>query len=170
MKEGFKMAREKALERAKKKTDSKINFVTTQSKYLPNVNKILKRHSHFLRGDGLERYISETPRLSLRREKNLADLVVNARAKGKEGGSRPCGRGCKLCKFMMEAREVKDKRGEMRRIKNEMDCRTVGAIYGIWCERCEKMIYVGKTQNRVMDRFIGHRADLRGEDKTKPAF
>ena len=33
-----------------------------------------------------------------------------------------------------------------------------------------KIIYVGKTQNRVMDRFIGHRADLRGEDNTKPAY
>ena len=29
---------------------------------------------------------------------------------------------------------------------------------------------MGKTQNRVMDRFIGHRADLRGEDKSKPAY
>ena len=32
----------------------------------------------------------------------------------------------------------------------------------------------GKTQNRVMDRFIGHRADmrasLRGEDESKPAY
>ena len=28
---------------------------------------------------------------------------------------------------------------------------------------------MGKTQNRVMDRFIGHRADLRGEDSSKPA-
>ena len=51
-----------------------------------------------------------------------------------------------------------------------MDCRTVGAIYGIWCRRCSKVIYVGKTQNRVRDRFIGHSADLRGEDETKPAF
>ena len=28
----------------------------------------------------------------------------------------------------------------------------------------------GKTQNRVVDRFIGHRADLRGEGDTKPAY
>ena len=33
----------------------------------------------------------------------------------------------------------------------------------------KKTVYVGKTQNRVMDRFIGHRADLRGDDCTKPA-
>ena len=32
------------------------------------------------------------------------------------------------------------------------------------------MVYVGKTQNRVMDRFVQHRADLRGEDRSKPAY
>ena len=71
---------------------------------------------------------------------------------------------------MVETKEVKDKRGETKKIKGEMDCRTVGVIYGMWCKRCEKMVYVGKTQNRVMDRFIGHRADLRGDDSSKPAF
>ena len=37
-------------------------------------------------------------------------------------------------------------------------------------KKCEKVVYVGKTQNRVMDRFIGHRADLRGDDDSKPAY
>ena len=106
----------------------------------------------------------------MRRGKNLADLVVNAKMKTKEGGSGPCGKGCKLCKFMVETKVVKDKKGEMRMIKNEMDCRTIGAIYGIWCKKCGKIVYVGKTQNRVMDRFIGHRADLRGDDESKPAY
>ena len=137
---------------------------------MPSVNKILKRHGHFLKEEGLDRYIGETPRLSLRRGKNLADLVVNAKKKVVEGGSGPCGKGCKLCSFMVEAKEVKDKRGGRREIKGRMDCRTVGAIYGMWCKRCEKMVYVGKTQNRVMDRFIGHRADLRGSDSSKPAY
>ena len=170
LKEGFKMSREEALERAKKKEDKKINFVTTHSAYLPNVNKILKRHGHYLKEEGLDRYIKEIPRLSLRRGKNLSDLVVNAKNKVKEGGSGPCGRGCKLCNFMVETKEIRDKRGEIRKIKGKMDCRTVGAIYGMWCKRCEKVVYVGKTQNRVMDRFIGHRADLRGDDDTKPAY
>ena len=70
----------------------------------------------------------------------------------------------------MEADEVTDKRGGAKKIRSKVDCRTVGAIYGIWCKSCKKVIYVGKTQNRVMDRFIGHRADLRGEDKSKPAY
>ena len=71
---------------------------------------------------------------------------------------------------MVEKKQVEDKRGGAREIKGKMDYGTLGAIYGIWCERCKKIVYVGKTQNRVMDRFTGHRADLRGDDSAKPAF
>ena len=170
MRDGFKMSRDEALKRVEKKSDNKINFVTTHSAYLPNVNKILKRHGHFLKEEGLDKYIEGTPRLSLRKGKNLADLIVNAKLKKQDGGSRACGKGCKLCKYMMEVKEVKDKRGEMRKVRSDMDCRTLGAIYGMYCRRCEKVVYVGKTQNRIMDRFIGHRADLRGEDSSKPAY
>ena len=71
---------------------------------------------------------------------------------------------------MVETKEVKDKKGETRMIKNRVDCRTTGAIYGISCKKRDKIVYVGKTQNRIMDRLIGHRSDLRGEDDTKPAY
>ena len=102
----------------------------------------MKRHGHFLKEEGLEKYIKDTPRLSLRRGKNLADLVVNAKKKTNEGGSGPCGKGCKLCQFMVNTSEVVDKRGVRRKIKGNMDCRTVGAIYGMWCKKCEKVVYV----------------------------
>ena len=170
MKEGFGMPRDEALRRVERKMDNKINFVTTHSAYLPNINKILKRHGHYLKEDGLDKYIEGVPRLSLRKGKNLSDLIVNAKEKKQDGGSGPCRKECKLCKYMMEIKEVKDKRGEARKIRNQMDCRTVGAIYGMWCRKCEEMVYVGKTQNRVMDRFIQHRADMRWEDDCKPAF
>ena len=164
------MEREDALERVEKKKDNKINFVTTYSSYLPNVNKILRRHSHYLREDGLENYIKELPRLSLRRGKNLADLVVNAKPKKGEGRSGPCGRGCKLCGFMKKTTEVVDKEGKRLKVIGELDCRTVGGIYGMECKRCEKIVYVGKTMNRIMDRFTSHRADLRSGDESKPAY
>ena len=125
------MAREEALKRVKKKTDNKINFVTTHSAHLPNVNKILKRHGHYLREEGLDKYVEDIPRLSLRRGKNLSDLVVNAKRKVEKGRSGPCGKGCKLCSYMMEVGEIKDKRGEVKKIKGELDCRTTGAVYGV---------------------------------------
>ena len=170
MGETFKMEREKALERVEKKTDKRVNFVITHSAYLPNVSKILKRHGHYLKEDGMEHFIKDLPRLSLRRGKNIGDLVVNAKARVEGGGSGPCGRKCKLCKFMQVTNTVKDKEGKALKIESKMDCQTVGAIYGMFCKKCEKVVYVGKTQNRVMDRFIGHRADLRGEDNSKPAY
>ena len=96
--------------------------------------------------------------------------MVNAKQKKQGGKSGPCGKGCKLCKYMAEAEGVKDKKGKVKKIKTEMDCKTVGVIYGMWCKKCERIIYVGKTQNRIMDRFTQHRADLRGEDGSKPAY
>ena len=109
MKEGFMMTRDEALRRVEKKRDNRINFVTTHSSYLPNINKILKRHRHYLKEDGLDKYVEDVPRLSLRKGKNLSDLVVNAKEKNQDGGSGPCGKGCKLCKYMVEGQDEKDK-------------------------------------------------------------
>ena len=71
MKENFKMEREQALKRVEKKTDRRVNFVLTHSSYLPNVNRILKRHGHYLKEDEMGNFVKEVPRLSLRRGKNL---------------------------------------------------------------------------------------------------
>mgnify|MGYP001792592374 CR=1 FL=1 len=154
--EASKMERNEALKRVAKKDDRKINFVITHSRYLPNVSRILKRHEHYLKEDGIEKYLEGAPRLSLRRGKNLGDLMVNARArKNEEGGSGPCGKGCKLCSFMRETNVVKDKDGKDMKLTEKMDCRTVGAVYGMWCRKCAKIVYVGKTKNRIMERFNG---------------
>ena len=158
MKEGFKMDRKDALERVG------VKNVTTHSSYLPNVSQILKKHRNYLQENGLESYIEEVPRLSLRRGKNIGDLVVNAKPKREGGRSGPSGKGCKLCKVMKETSKVKDKDGKELLLRGEMDCRTLGAVYGMWCRKCDKVVYVGKTMNRVMDRFNGHRADLKGTD------
>ena len=67
MKESFKMERDQALRRVEKKTDKRVNFVLTHSGYLPNVNRILKRHEHYLKEDDMAPFITELPRLSLQR-------------------------------------------------------------------------------------------------------
>ena len=64
---------------------------------------------------------------------------------------------------------MKDRDGKEMVLRGKMDCKTVGVVYGMWCKRCDKVVYVGKTMNRAMDRFNGHRADLKGTDESKPA-
>ena len=115
------MERNEALKRVEKKSDKRVNFVITHSGYLPNVNKLLKRHEHYLKEDGLEAYVTDIPRLSLRRGKNLGDLIVNAKARSKGGGLGPCGRGCKLCKHMERTDTVKDKEGKELKIQENID-------------------------------------------------
>ena len=170
MKESFKMGRKEAMERVEKREDRRVNFVLTHSGFLPNVNQIIKKHRHYLEEDGMERFIKELPRVSLRRGKNIGDLVVNAKSRGKAGGSGPCGKGCKLCGIMEKTNKVKDKEGKDMQVKGEMDCQTVGVVYGIHCKKCKRIIYVGKTKNQLRERFNGHRADLRMGDETKPAY
>ena len=75
-----------------------------------------KRHGHYLEEDGMEAYIKNLPRLSLRRGKNLGDIIVNAKERRKEGRSGPCGKGCKLCKYMQRTDVVKDKDGKEMRV------------------------------------------------------
>ena len=164
------MEREEALKRVEKRSDKRINFVLTHSGYLPNVNQILKRHEHYLKEDEMSNYVTELPRLSLRRGKNLGDLIVNAKARDQEGGSGPCGRKCKLCKYMRETDTVQDKDGKEMKLERKMDCQTVGAIYGMHCKKCKKVVYVGKTKNKISERFNRHQADMKNGDESKPAF
>jgi hypothetical protein len=158
------------LKNEKEREKEKMRLVTTHSAYFPNVGRILKRHGHYLKEDGMENYMREVPGLSLTRGKNLADLVVNAKKKVEDGGSGPCGRSCQLCGNMLQMEKVKDKDGKELKIRGRLDCRTVGAIYGMYCVKCEKVVYVGKAMNIVMERFNGHRADMKGTDENKPAF
>ena len=59
LKEGFQMSQEEALERAGKNEDKRIYFVTTHSAYFPNINRILKKHGHYLKEEGLDKYIKD---------------------------------------------------------------------------------------------------------------
>ena len=71
---------------------------------------------------------------------------------------------------MEETSEVVDKDGRKMQIAGRMDCRTARGIDVMWCRKCEKVVYVGKTMNRIMDRFTSHRSDLRADDESKPVF
>ena len=86
------------------------------------------------------------------------------------GKSGPCGRGCKLCGMMRKVGEVEDKNGEKIPIEGDLDCRTKGAVYGIWCDKCVKIVYVGQTKRMVMKRLRDHLHCLKKEDESKPTY
>ena len=73
------------------------------------------------------------------KKNNIGDLMVNAKVE-EGGGTGPCGRGCKLCGRMKKVDRVEDKDRKEIVLVGRMDCRTVGAIYGMWWDRCGKVV------------------------------
>ena len=125
-----------------------MNLVLTHSAYLPNVSKILRDNFHHLQVEGLEQVYGLPPRLSLRKGRSIGNMVVDAAPKTVEGISKACG-GCKLCINMKRTRTFSGQVGKVFQIRGEMTCETIGVVYGMECERCQKIVYVGKTSNSL---------------------
>ena len=62
---------------------------------------------------------------------------------------------------MRKGGEVEDKNGEKIPIEGDLDCQTKGAIYGFWCEKSGKIVYMGQTKMMVMMRLYYHLYDLK---------
>ena len=104
---------------------------------------------------------SEKERLEQKYRENVKSYDLALEALKKEmtndgessaaGKSGPCGRGCKLCSMMRKDGEVEDKNGEKIPIEGDLDCRTGGAVYGIWCKKSGKIVSVGQTKKMVKE-------------------
>ena len=69
----------------------------------------------------------------------------------------------------MNKNTTEDKQGNTIKLRNDINCKTRGVIYGMWCDKCDKIIYVGETKNSVRDRFYQHRHDFTINKKDTPA-
>jgi hypothetical protein len=111
--------------------------------------------------------IRELPRLSLRRRRNLGDIVVDAKSREEGGTSGPCGK-CKLCESMRQTEKFCGSDGREYEVRGKFNCESVGMVYAMHCEVCEHIIYVGKSQNSLRERFYGHRRDFTIRHQDKP--
>ncbi len=72
---------------------------------------------------------------------------------------------------MKKVDHVVDKDGKRIELVGEMDCRTVGAIYAMWCGKCEKVVYVGKTMNsHGLVQWALRGFERKGQEQTGVAF
>ena len=46
---------------------------------------------------------------------------------------------------------------------DRVDCRTNNVIYGIFCEKCDAIIYVGETGTSIYERFQNHISSVRNQ-------
>jgi hypothetical protein len=163
------MERSEALRKTEKKeAKNKLRLITTHSAYLPNIKTILTKNQHILKRGKLADIIEEVPLVSLRRGRNLNDILANAKVVNRDGISKSCEQRCKLCHYMVTTTHIYDKNNVQNRLLTQIDCQTVGVVYGMYCKICSKFIYVGMTGNSLRTRFYTHRHEEKTKQIDKP--
>lgn len=78
-----------------------------------------------------------------------------------------CGReDCSVCTRMFEGEILSTDGVKSYSTRNYKGCETENVVYGIYCCRCTKMVYVGETERQLRDRIREHMADIRLGRKT----
>lgn len=97
----------------------------------------------------LQKVFGRPPLVAYRRDRNLADILVHGKLNRIMRSSlyNDCGReDCIVCLRMFE-REVFATDGiRSYKARSYRGCVTENVVYGIYCCKCTKMVYVGETE------------------------
>ena len=135
--------------RRQNKTD-RVPLVLTYSSFLPDVRKILQQKRKILHGsDNLKKLFPQNSLLAYRRGRNLRDDLVHRKTRrvlhGSDRGREDCGKKCVICMRMYEG-DGKIQGGQKVCFHDQtIGCKSSNVIYGIWCEICQKVVYVAET-------------------------
>ena len=72
---------------------------------------------------------------------------------------------CGICAITTDA-EIP----EIKKIQKEVNCKTTNVVYGIKCQKCDKIVYVGETERTVAERIKEHLADVRHKREKAVSF
>ena len=115
-----------------------------------------------------------------RRNKNLKDILVNAKLPDKtiprsiqqqrsKLPLRPCWTvKCRYCPTINRTGSITSHNsGRNYTAKHSISCKSHNLIYCIQCKHCHKQ-YVGQTRNRIMDRFQSHFYNITTNNQNDP--
>jgi hypothetical protein len=144
------LERENVLQYNTRKQNNRVPLVITYSKALPNIHDILRKNMIILnQSDKMKKVFNQPPIVSFRRDKNIKDILVhrkhNLQFYNKHNGCKRCGKNCALCKYLLESTTFEDNGGHTFMIQVNINCRSVGVIYCIFCTKCNRNIYVRQT-------------------------
>ena len=145
-----------------------VPLVITYSSHLPDINKILREKRYILeRSASLKNIFNHNLFVSYKRGTNLKDILVHKKIKlmeRKDGSNQgDCGKSCCICKIIhrREDRIKGPRAGETCTYDRTIGCRSRNVIYGILCEICNCVIYVGETGGPLYQRIQNHLSSIR---------
>ena len=145
-----------------------VPLVVTYSGHLPDINKILREKRYILdRSDSLKEIFDKNIFVSYKRGTNLKDILVHKKTKllGRQGikNQGDCGKNCCICKviYRKEDRIQGPRADETCTYDKTIGCRSRNVIYGIFCEVCNCVVYVGETGGQLYQRIQNHLSSIR---------
>ena len=145
----------------------RVPLVLTYSHYLPDVRNVLKRKRHILHNsEKLKRIFPKDPLVAFRRGTNLRDQLVHRKTRraiyGCQRVEEGCGKDCVICRRMYRGGGmVQGGHKKMCYYDVTVGCKSCNVIYGIWCEICQEVIYVGETGGPIYARVQNHLSSIR---------
>lgn len=167
------MDRKGLLEGATRNRDSHrqgVPLVVTYSSHLPNIGKILKEKRYLLkRSEKLRNVFSSDIFVAYKRGTNLKDILVHKKTKqlGKDDqkgkGQGGCGKNCSVCRVIYKQEERIKGPGGITTCTYDrtIGCRSRNVIYGVFCEVCDCVVYVGETGGALYQRVQNHLSSIR---------
>ena len=143
--------------------ESRVPMVVTFSSFLPDVTAIMRKNRHILqKSDRLKKIFRKDPMVAYKRGSNLKDLLVHRKTRKALGtrGRQDCGGGCVICKVFYEGDTVPGAERSLH-YDRTIGCKTSNLVYGIWCAKCSKVVYVGQTGDTVYKRMQNHLSSIR---------
>ena len=147
----------------KQQTDT-VPFVITYNPALPNISRIIYKHSNVLYSSGrCKNVFTNLPLVAAyRRCKNISDILVraelpkptNTNQSRSPSGSFWCNNtSCTVCPFIEDGRNqyIFYCTGQTFKIKSHITCETSNVIYMIQSTKCN-LQYIGETKRRLIDR------------------
>ena len=108
----------------------------------------------------MKKVFPKNPILAFKRGTNIRDSLVHAKTrKAMKGDVRDEGTGCKckICCVLLKEVSV----GGVTVGKSRIGCKTTNVIYGVYCERCKRIRYVGETGTSLYAILQNHLSSVR---------
>lgn len=113
----------------------------------------------------MKEIFEKVPIIAYRRDKNLGDILVHRKtSKVLNTHCRPenrrCLKACVVCDMLNRGIHVKGQPQDIT-FSSRQECRAHNLVYGVFCGKCDKMVYVGETSRSLKERLKEHEADVR---------
>ena len=97
-------------------------------------------------------------------------LTRVAISSGTERTVESCGKECVICRRMYrdDSKVVGMKPECVTTYDRTIGCRSMNVVYGIWCDVCRCICYVGETGTRLYTRIQNHLSSIRADDPIVP--